>query len=447
MPFHLKRLRPPSLTEIGSLPGDKSISHRALMLAAVSDGTSRIDGLLEGEDVLATARALRRLGASVEKDAASYRVRGVRGARGFLAPSAPLDFGNSGTSARLMAGLLAPCPFSVETDGDASLRKRPMGRVTAPLSLMGARFESASGSGAERLPLRMTGTARLKGIRYVLPSPSAQVKSAILLAGLEAEGATEVVEPVPTRDHSERMLRAFGADIEEGSDAQGRRLVRIRPGLLRPTDVQVPADPSSAAFLAALCLLEGKAPILLSNVCVNPHRIGFFRVLERMGALISYENRRVRSSEEVADVAVRPSSLVGTETTEAEAPSLIDEFLVLAVTAATASGRSVFRGLAELRVKESDRFDAILRGLAACGASCAADGDAIVIDGSAGRALEGGATIETRLDHRIAMSFLLLGLSCKNPVRVDAVDAVATSFPNFFEILERLGVALVEEGA
>ena len=440
--YYLTRSREELGAAIMTVPGDKSISHRALMLSAISGGECRIQGLLEGEDVLATGEALNMLGAEVARLGREYIVRGQASAATFHKPAKALDFGNAGTAARLMAGLLAPCPFDVEMTGDASLCKRPMRRATDPLSKMGVNFRFLGQDG--RLPMVKQAATEVKGVNYVMETPSAQVKSAILLAGLRATGVTEIIEPIETRDHSENMLKAFGADISCDRDDNGHRRIRLMPSLLRPTDIDVPADPSSAAFPAMAALLfDADASILLQRVCLNPHRIGFYNALERMGAKINYSNETTSCGEKIADVSVDAGPLKAVKTAPHEAPSMIDEFPALAALAAYASGTSRLCGLQELRVKESDRFSAIANGLSACGAQVAAEGDDIVIHGSGGKKLKGGAAIPVNLDHRVAMTFLIFGLACENPVAVDDVSAISTSYPDFIDSMEMLGAKLV----
>ncbi|MET0156224.1 MAG: 3-phosphoshikimate 1-carboxyvinyltransferase [Rickettsiales bacterium] len=425
-----------------NVPGDKSVSHRALMLAAVAKGESRIDGLLMGEDVMSTAAALRTLGTDIAlEDNGQCVVRGVGGAEYFRAPKKPLDFGNAGTASRLMMGLLAPCDFETEFTGDASLRKRPMRRVTDPLSRMGASFRYLKEDG--KLPLVMKGGA-VTSIDFVMDTPSAQVKSAILLAGLRSSVGTIVVEPTETRDHTEKMLKAFGASVVIDKDAQGRRRINLSPSVLTAVDVAVPADPSSAAFPALFALLgeEGSA-VTLPNLCVNPHRIGFYGAVEAMGGGVEYRNRRQSGGEDIADVVVRKNApLRAIATRPQDAPSMIDEFPALAMLAAVAEGESRLQGLEELRAKESDRFSAIVEGLSACGVPARGEGNDIVIQGTGGDKPKGGANISVNLDHRIAMAYIIFGTACHAPVTVDDVSAVATSFPDFLRTMAKMGANL-----
>jgi len=417
------------------VPGDKSISHRALMFGALAVGESRVEGLLEGEDVLRTAAALRALGAEVEREAPGrWRIAG-RGISGFEEPADVLDFGNAGTGARLMMGLLAGQPIVSFLTGDASLRSRPMSRVMQPLQQMGVRFVSRGGS---RLPLAVLGPEALLPIEYRLPMPSAQVKSAVLLAGLAAPGETIVIEPEPTRDHSERMLRHFGADVTVEEEGAGRRIVLKGQPELTAASLTVPADPSSAAFPAVAALMLPDSDILLENVCLNPLRAGLYRTLVEMGADITEKRRRLEAGETVADLRVRSSSLRGIEVPAERAASMIDEYPVLAVAAACAEGPTVMHGLAELRVKESDRLAGVARGLAACGVEVEEGADSLVVHGQRRRP-RGGATISAELDHRMAMSFLVLGMMSDLPVTIDDASPIDTSFPGFVELMEGLG--------
>jgi 3-phosphoshikimate 1-carboxyvinyltransferase len=419
-----------------AVPGDKSISHRALMFGALAVGESRITGLLEGEDVLATAGALRRYGVEVTRDGpGAWRVWGV-GIGGFAEPARELDLGNAGTAARLLMGIAAQHPFTSFFTGDNSLCGRPMGRVVEPLLQMGAAITARSGS---RLPLALTGSIELMPIEYTLPVASAQVKSAVLLAGLAAPGETVVIEPAPSRDHSERMLRHFGAEIAVTEAGDGARRVALtgQPELAA-ADLSVPADISSAAFPLAAALIVPGSRLLLKNVGVNPLRAGLLECLRDMGGDVELRDVREVSGEPVADIAVAHSELRGIEVPAARAPSMIDEYPILAVLAACAEGQSRLCGLDELRHKESDRFAAILQGLAAAGVSVSAAGDDIVIDG-AGRPPAGGGEIACRLDHRIAMAFLVLGMAAPDGMAVDDGTPIATSFPGFVELMNGLG--------
>ena len=419
-----------------AIPGDKSISHRALMLSALAEGESVIDGLLEGEDVLATAAAMRAMGATIEKRETRWHVWGV-GVGGLMQPTIALDMGNSGTSTRLLMGLLASHPITATFIGDASLSKRPMGRVIDPLSTMGADITASPGG---RLPLMVRGMCPAAPITYRLPVASAQVKSAVLLAGLNTPGITRVIEPVPTRDHSERMLTGFGAELTVETDSDGVRTISIRgEAELKPQAITVPGDPSSAAFPAVAALIVPGSSVTISNVGMNTTRAGLFTVLKAMGARIDFGQQRVVGGEPVADLIIEASALTAIETDPAIVPSMVDEFPILFVAAAMAHGRSVFRGLEELRVKESDRIAVMAEGLRAIGVRVEELEDGIAIEGSSGELLAGGATVAAHLDHRIAMSFAVAGLAARNPVTIDDMAPVATSFPIFESMLAELG--------
>ena len=425
-----------ALSGSARVPGDKSISHRALMIAGLAVGESEVVGLLEGEDVLRTAAAMRALGAEIERAPdGRWHVWG-RGLGGLDQPSAVLDLGNSGTGARLLMGLVASHPVTAVMTGDDSLRARPMARVAEPLERMGARVIAREGS---YMPLTVVGTADPLPIRYELPVPSAQVKSAVLLAGLNAPGTTTVVERAPTRDHSERMLSHFGAEIGVAAAADGHQTVSLggQPEL-GARHVEVPADPSSAAFAAVAALILPGSRLRLEGVGVNPLRTGLYTTLEEMGAGIAFENRREQSGEPVADLLVEATELQGIEVPAARAPSMIDEFPILAVAAACGRGTSVMRGLGELRVKESDRLAALARGLAACGVEVEEGPDSLTVHGRGARP-PGGATVAAQLDHRIAMAFLVLGLAAERPVTVDDAGPIATSYPGFQSQMTGLG--------
>jgi 3-phosphoshikimate 1-carboxyvinyltransferase len=420
-----------------TVPGDKSISHRALMLGALAVGETRIEGLLEGEDVLATAGAMRAMGADIIRgDDGVWHVHGV-GVGGLMQPAQALDMGNSGTSTRLLMGLLASHALTATFTGDASLSKRPMGRVTEPLSRMGAEFNTAPGG---RLPLTMRGLAPAVPIEYRLPVASAQVKSAILLAGLNTPGVTRVIEPVPTRDHSERMLKGFGAELTVEKDADGASIISITgEAELKPQQITVPGDPSSAAFPMVAALIVPGSDILIRNVGLNPTRAGLVELLKSMGGSVEIVDPREVGGEPVGDLRVRHSALSGVEPDPAAAPSMIDEFPIAFIAAACAKGRSVFRGLEELRVKESDRIAAMANGLRAIGVKVEEIADGLIIDGTGGATLPGGGPVATLLDHRIAMSFAVAGLHSRNGVTVDDMAPVATSFPGFTDMLRQLG--------
>ena len=420
------------------VPGDKSISHRALMLSALAVGESRISGLLEGEDVLSTAAAMRAMGASVERvGEGEWRVHGV-GVGGLLQPGQALDMGNSGTSTRLLMGLIASHPITATFVGDASLSKRPMGRVIDPLSLMGADITASPGG---KLPLMLRGAAPAVPITYRLPVASAQVKSAVLLAGLNTPGTTTVIEPVPTRDHSERMLRGFGADLTVDVEADGTRIIRLSgEAELKPQVIDVPGDPSSAAFFIVAALLVPGSELVIENVGLNPTRAGLITVLRAMGGSIEELNAREVGGEPVADLRVKHSVLKGIEIDPAIAPSMIDEFPILFVAAAMAEGRTVTSGLDELRVKESDRLTVMREALTAAGARVTESEDGLTIDGSGGEPLRGSANAatQTHLDHRIAMSMAVAGLASRDGVEVDDTRPIATSFPDFEALLDGL---------
>jgi len=422
------------------VPGDKSISHRALMLGALAIGRTEITGLLEGEDVLATAAALNALGASVTRRGdGRWSVDGI-GVGGLAEPQDLLDLGNSGTAARLLLGVLATHPITAFVTGDASLRRRPMGRVVEPLSRFGARFVSREGG---RLPLAVSGAADPIPIVYRLPVPSAQVKSAVLLAGLNAPGATTVIERQPTRDHTERMLRHFGAAVSTEPEEGGLRVTVEGFPEMTAAPIIVPGDPSSAAFPLVAALIVPGSDVTVEGVGINPLRTGLLECLCEMGADIALLNRREEGGEPVADIRARAGTLAGVEIPAERAPRMIDEYPILAVAAACARGRTVMRGLAELRVKESDRLAAIAAGLAGCGVRVVVDGDDLIIEGDGGPPAA-GALIETQLDHRIAMAFLVLGLAAKEPVRIDDTAPIATSFPGFIAMMNRLGAAIGE---
>ncbi len=421
------------------MPGDKSISHRALMFGALAVGESRIAGLLEGDDVLRTAAAMRLLGAEVERLAdGTWRLFGC-GVGGLREPESILDLGNAGTGARLMMGLVATHPFTTFFTGDASLRSRPMRRVTEPLSRMGARFETRSGG---RLPCAVIGATDPLPIRFTLPVASAQVKSAILLAGLNTPGETTVIEREATRDHTERMLRTFGAVVTT-APAEGGGLAISVTGYpeLTGRSILVPADPSSAAFPAVAALIVPGSQIRLEGVGMNPLRIGLYQTLQEMDADIRIENPREENGEPVADLLVRASTLRGVEVPAERAPSMIDEYPILAVAASFARGTTRMHGLGELRVKESDRFSAMLEGLSACGVSVEAEGDTLIVHGT-GTPPQGGVTVPVRLDHRIAMSFLVLGMAANTTVSVDDAEPIDTSFPGFAALMNDLGANL-----
>lgn len=420
------------------VPGDKSISHRSIMLGALAVGETRVTGLLEGEDVLSTAAAMRAMGASVERlGNGEWSVHGV-GVGALLQPQNPLDMGNSGTSTRLLMGLVASHPITATFIGDASLSKRPMGRVIEPLSQMGAAFEASDGG---RLPLTVRGALPAVPIEYLLPVASAQVKSAVLLAGLNTPGITTVIEPVPTRDHSERMLRGFGADLSVEIAADGARVIRlVGEAELKPQTIEVPGDPSSAAFFIVAALVVPGSELTIQNVGLNPTRAGLIEVLRQMGGQIDEVNRREVGGEPVADLVVRHSALNGIEVDPAVVPSMVDEFPVLFVAAALAQGTTVTEGLEELRVKESDRISVMAAALAGAGARVTETEDGLTIEGSGGAPLRGtsNSRTKTHLDHRIAMSMAVAGLASREGVEVDDTRPIATSFPMFEALLDGL---------
>jgi len=417
------------------VPGDKSISHRALMFAALAVGESVISGLLEGEDVLATAAALRAMGAQIDKRGDDWHVHGV-GVGGLLQPRMHLDMGNSGTSTRLLMGLVASHAITATFIGDASLSGRPMRRVIDPLSAMGAEISASPGG---TLPLTVRGMCPAIPIEYRLPVASAQVKSAVLLAGLNTPGITRVIEPVPTRDHSERMLAGFGAELTVETDNAGVRTISIRgEAELRPQRIVVPGDPSSAAFACVAALIVPGSAVTIANVGLNATRAGLFKVLRMMGADIVFSEPRDVGGEPVADLVVTHSALTGIEVPPELAPTMIDEYPALFVAAALASGRTVMRGIEELRVKESDRIAVMARALTASGARVEELPDGLIVEGSGGEMLAGGATVASHLDHRIAMSMTVAGLASRAPVTIDDVGPVATSYPQFFAQIAEL---------
>lgn len=426
------------------VPGDKSISHRALLFGALATGETRITGLLEAEDVLNTAKAVEAMGAVVTRDGEAWVVRG-RGVGGLMAPDGPLDFGNSGTGVRLMMGVLAGHDFPVQLIGDASLSGRPMGRVLNPLVEMGV---EVTPDGATKLPLTIRGAVDPLPMCYELPVPSAQVKSAVLLAGLHAPGTTTVIEREATRDHTERMLRYFGASISVETVGETTEISITGEAELTGAPVSVPADPSSAAFLIAAAVMTLGSDITVENVLVNDTRTGFYRTLKEMGADIRFENERDETGERVADIrAVFTPNLSSVTVPAHRAPSMIDEYPVLACVAATASGDTTMLGLKELTVKESDRLAATSAGLTANGVRNQVEGDTLIVTGNGPSGpVPGGGTVETHLDHRIAMSFLTLGLAAEKPVTVDDIGIIATSFPTYRTMMQKLGARFATPG-
>ena len=428
------------LTGTALIPGDKSISHRALIFGAMAVGETRITGLLEGQDVLDTASAMRAFGATVTRQGeGAWSVHGV-GVGGFSEPADVIDCGNSGTGVRLIMGTMATTPITATFTGDASLRKRPMGRVTDPLSLFGTQAWGREGG---RLPMTVVGAASPVPVRYALPVASAQVKSAVLLAGLNAPGETVVIEREPTRDHSERMLAGFGAELHVERGPEGHVITLKGRPELRPQTVAVPRDPSSAAFPVCAALIVEGSDIRVPGVSQNLTRNGLYLTLVEMGALIDFENPREEGGEPVADLRVRFSpGMKGIEVPEERAPSMIDEYPILSVVASFAEGRTVMRGVKELRVKESDRIDAMARGLESCGVRVEEEEDVLVVHGMGPGGMPGGATAKTHLDHRIAMSFLVAGMAAKKEIAVDDGSPIVTSFPIFEGLMNGLGAAI-----
>ena len=425
------------LKGVAQVPGDKSISHRALILGALSVGETHITGLLEGQDVLDTAKAMAAFGADVQRvGEGEWIVHGV-GVGGFAEPEGVIDCGNSGTGVRLIMGAMATTPITATFTGDASLSKRPMARITDPLAQFGAQITAREGG---RLPVTITGVTDPVPVRYKTPVASAQIKSAILLAGLNAPGETVVIEAEPTRDHSERMLAGFGATIRSERTDEGNVITLTGRPELKGQPVAVPRDPSSAAFPVAAALIVPGSEIRVPGVSRNPTRDGLYVTLLEMGADIAFENQREEGGEPVADLVVRHAPLTGVEVPADRAASMIDEFPILSVIASLAEGKTVMNGVAELRVKESDRIDAMARGLEANGVTVEETRDSMTVNGMS--QVPGGATAVTHLDHRIAMSFLVLGLAAENPVSVDDGSPIATSFPDFLPLMQGLGADL-----
>jgi 3-phosphoshikimate 1-carboxyvinyltransferase len=418
------------------VPGDKSISHRALMFGGMATGNLRISGLLEAEDVLNTAAAMRAFGAKVERmDDGSWQVSGC-GVGGLSQPAGPLDFGNAGTGTRLIMGVIAGHDMTVKLVGDASLSRRPMGRVLDPLKAMG--LEVLEGE-RETLPLTIRGSGSLMPIEYKLPVPSAQVKSAILIAGLMARGETTVLEAEATRDHTERMLRYLGADVSTKTRGDMTAITVHGDAELQGRDIVVPGDPSSAAFLVAAAVIVPGSEVTVQGVLINETRSGLYTTLREMGADVVFLNERDEGGERVADIRARSTSLKGVTVPAERAPSMVDEYPVLAVVAAFADGETVMQGLAELRVKESDRLTATAGGLAANGVIVRVEGDNLIVTG--GTSVTGGGVVATHLDHRIAMAFLTLGLATETPVTVDDAGIIATSFKEFTSLMTSLGAS------
>jgi len=435
--------RSAGLSGTATVPGDKSVSHRALIFGALAVGETRITGLLEGEDVLATAAAMRAFGAEVTRTGeGAWSIHGV-GVGGLAEPENVIDCGNAGTGVRLIMGMMATTPISATFTGDASLRRRPMGRILDPLALFGAR---SSGRAGGLLPLTLTGAANPVPVEYTLPVPSAQVKSAVLLAGLNAPGETVVIERTATRDHTERMLRGFGAEVVIEELPEGRAIRLTGQPELAPQQIAVPRDPSSAAFPVAAALIAEGSDITVPNICLNPTRAGFYQTLAEMGADLTHQNPHEEGGEPVADLRVRFSSLKGVEVPPERAASMIDEYPVLAVLAACAEGDTIMRGIGELRVKESDRIAAMVAGLRANGVEVTEHEDGMIVHGRGavdGRGgVPGGGMVATHLDHRIAMAFLVLGLASRAPVTIDDAAPIATSFPSFLAMMRGLGAEI-----
>jgi 3-phosphoshikimate 1-carboxyvinyltransferase len=438
MNTNMKSSKSTSLSGHIKVPGDKSISHRSLMFGAIAEGETLIYGLLRSGDVMSTARALREMGAKItDRQDGSWSVEGV-GSDGLSTPDIPLDMGNSGTSVRLLMGLVAGYNITADFVGDASLSKRPMGRVIDPLTTMGATFKASDGG---RLPLTITGTSDIQPITYKLPVASAQVKSALLLAGLCAKGMSTITELEPTRDYTESMLKAFGVDVQtDGLD------VTLEGGQsLEGCAIDVPADPSSAAFPTVAALVCEGSKLRLDNIGMNERRCGLYETLIEMGADITVQQERIQGGEKVADLLVKSSAMKGITVPVDRVPSMIDEFPIFAVAASCATGTTIMHGLAELRVKESDRLGIMAKGLVACGVKLEEGDDSLIIHGT-GMPPKGGVSIETALDHRIAMSFLVLGLVSDEPIVIDDSEPILTSFPNFIEGMNDLGANIHPDG-
>ena len=426
------------------IPGDKSISHRSFMFGGLASGETRISGLLEGEDILATGKAMQAMGAQIRKEGDIWIINGT-GNGCLLESETPLDFGNAGTGVRLTMGLVGTYDMKTSFLGDASLTSRPMARVLNPLREMGVQVEAAEG---DRLPLTLRGPRNANPIRYRVPMASAQVKSAVLLAGLNTPGVTTVIEPVMTRDHTEKMLQGFGADLSVETDKDGVRHIHITgQGKLTGQIIDVPGDPSSTAFPLVAALITEGSDIIIRNVLMNPTRTGLITTLQEMGAQIDILDPRLAGGEDVADLRVRSSKLTGITVPVERAPSMIDEYPVLAIAAAFAEGETIMDGLDELRVKESDRLAAVARGLEANGVDCTEGEMSLSVRGNPSGKGFGGGTVATHLDHRIAMSFLVLGLASQKPVTVDDATMIATSFPEFMDLMRGLGADISMAGA
>jgi 3-phosphoshikimate 1-carboxyvinyltransferase len=432
--------RSPALKGMARVPGDKSISHRSFMFGGLASGETRITGLLEGEDVMRTGEAMKAMGARIEKKGGEWIINGV-GNGCLLEPEAPLDFGNAGTGSRLTMGLVGTYDMETTFVGDASLSGRPMGRVLEPLRQMGVQVLKAAPG--DRMPITLRGPRHAAPIAYRVPMASAQVKSAVLLAGLNTPGVTTVVEPVMTRDHTEKMLQGFGANLTVETDEQGVRHIFIEgQGKLSGQTIAVPGDPSSAGFPLVAALIVPGSDITIENVLMNPTRTGLLLTLQEMGGNIDILNPRNAGGEDVADLRVRSSELKGVTVPAGRAPSMIDEYPVLAVAASFADGETLMQGLEELRVKESDRLAAVARGLEANGVDCTEGEATLAVRGRPGGKGLGGGTVKTHLDHRIAMSFLILGLATEKPVTIDDANMIATSFPEFMGLMKGLGAEI-----
>jgi len=444
-PIPMRARKGGALTGVAEVPGDKSISHRSLILGAMAVGETCITGLLEGQDVLDTAAAMQAFGAEVTRHGpGEWSVHGV-GVGGFAEPDRVIDCGNSGTGVRLLMGAVATCPISVTFTGDASLVKRPMARVTDPLALFGTQAVGRSGG---RLPMTLVGAASPVPVTYRVPMPSAQVKSAVLLAGLNAPGQTVVIEAEATRDHTERMLAGFGAQITTEITEEGRVITLTGQPELQPQEIAVPRDPSSAAFPVCAALITEGSDVLVPNIGLNPTRAGLFQTLIEMGADLTYENLREEGGEPVADLGAKFSpDMQGIEVPPERAASMIDEYPILSVVAAFAQGDTVMRGVKELRVKESDRIEAMATGLRANGVTVEDGPDWWIVTGMGPGGVPGGAVAEAHLDHRIAMSFLCLGMAAQNAVSIDDAGPIMTSFPIFETLMETLGARLERSNA
>ena len=444
-PIPMTSRRSGPLKGVADVPGDKSISHRSLILGAMAVGETRISGLLEGQDVLDTAAAMRAFGAEVtEEGGGDWSVHGV-GVGGFAEPEDVINFGNSGTGVRLVMGTMASTPIAATFTGDASLRGRPMGRITDPLALFGARSYGRQGG---RLPLTIIGAGDAVPVRYTSPVASAQVKSAVLLAGLNVMGETVVIEKEATRDHTERMLRGFGADVSVEVTDEGHVITLTGQPELQAQTIVVPRDPSSAAFPVCAALITEGSDVLVPNIGLNPTRAGLYTTLREMGADLTFENPREEGGESVADLRARFSpDMKGIEVPPERAPSMIDEYPILSVVAANATGKTVMRGVHELRVKESDRIDAMARGLEANGVTIEEDDDTLIVHGLGAGGVPGGGRAAVHLDHRIAMSFMCCGMASLKPVTIDDAGPIATSFPIFEPLMTALGAQMTRDNA